>query len=83
MYAQKLANSVSVKNRRFKCRRCHNLVYPSERENWSDRMFRKAEKLWSRMGGRWGDKPKGMHWRTYNRLAEEARHHSDLWLYSE
>ncbi len=83
LYGQKLANGASVKNRRFKCRRCHNLVYPSQRETWRSRMFTKAEKLWGRIGGRWGGKPKGMHWRTYNRLADEAMHFRDLWLYGE
>ena len=83
LYGQKLANGASVKNRRFKCRRCHKLIYPSQRETWSDRMYRKAEKLWSRMGGRSGGKPKGMHWRTYNRLADEANYFCDLWLYGE
>ncbi len=83
LYGEKLANSTSVKNRRFKCRSCHNLVYPSQRETWSERMHRKAEKISRRMGGRWGDKPKGMHWRTYNRLADEAKHFRDLWLYGE
>ena len=83
IYGQKLENGASVKNRRFKCRRCHNLVYPSQRETWSDRMYRKAENLWNRMDGRSGGKPKGMHWRTYNRLADEANHFRDLWLYGE
>ena len=27
LYGQKLENGASVKNRRFKCRRCHNFVY--------------------------------------------------------
>ena len=46
-------------------------------------MYRKAENLWNRMDGRSGGKPKGMHWRTYNRLADEANHFRDLWLYGE
>ena len=83
LYGRKLANGASVKSRRFKCRRCHELIYPSQRETWRNRMFTKAEKLWGRMGGRSGGKPKGMHWRTYNRLADEAMHFRDLWLYGE
>ena len=83
LYGEKLANGASVKNRRFKCRRCHNLFYPSQRETWSDRMFRKSEKFWIRMGGWSGGKPKGMHWRTYNRLADKANYFHDLWLYGE
>ncbi len=73
--------AVSAKDRTFKCRRCHNLVYPSQREDWESRMLRKAHKMWIRVGGQNSDKPKGMHWRTYNRLVSEAQHFTELWYY--
>lgn len=58
----------------FACRQCYQLAYPSQRENIDDRATRQAEKIRTRMG--WepgilngeGLKPKGMHWRTFDRL---------------
>jgi len=58
----------------FACRHCNRLTYPSQRENAQDRAARRAEKIRNRLG--WeagslnppGDKPKGMHWRTFERL---------------
>ncbi len=56
------------------CRRCYRLAYRSERETADDRATRQADKLRDRLG--WepgilngkGGKPKGMHWRTFERL---------------
>jgi len=58
----------------FACRQCNHLAYASQREADDDRATRRADKLRNRLG--WlpgilngdGDKPKGMHWRTYWRL---------------
>jgi hypothetical protein len=58
----------------FACRHCHRLAYRSQREAPDDRATRRADKLRDRLG--WeagilngeGCKPKGMHWRTYERL---------------
>ena len=60
------------------CRRCHKLVYACQRESDSHGSIRGADGIRSRLG--WkpgianpeGDKPKGMHWRTFERL--KARH---------
>lgn len=60
----------------FACRHCHQLAYPSQREDASDRAARRAERIRHRLG--WepgilnpsGGKPKGMHWRTFERLEE-------------
>ena len=64
----------------FACRHCYRLVYASQREADDDRARRRAEKIRRRLG--WpagianpdGGKPKGMHWRTFERLtaAHEA-----------
>jgi hypothetical protein len=62
----------------FACRHCHRLAYPSQRETWDDRAARRADRIRARLG--WergilnakGLKPKGMHWRTFERL--EAEH---------
>ena len=58
----------------FACRHCYRLVYASQREAEDDRARRRAEKIRRRLG--WpagianpsGGKPKGMHWRTFERL---------------
>jgi hypothetical protein len=61
----------------FACRRCRDLAYPSQREPQHDRLLGRAQSLHVRLGGSGavGDglplKPKGMHWRTYERLSRQ------------
>jgi hypothetical protein len=58
----------------FACRRCYTLVYESQHESLHHRGLWKAQKIRMRLGGSpsmvegFPDKPKGMHWRTYDRL---------------
>jgi hypothetical protein len=58
----------------FRCQRCCRLPYASQQETVLDRANRKAFKLRRRLkdGGGIGDpiwdKPKGMHWSTFERL---------------
>lgn len=62
----------------FACRHCHQLAYPSQREGTGDRAARRAERIREILGwpggilegDGWG-KPKGMHWRSYQRLYSE------------
>ena len=62
----------------FACRHCHGLVYPSQQEAAPDRAARRCERLRARLGWKGGifdfpkGKPKGMHWRTYERLRRNA-----------
>jgi hypothetical protein len=64
--------------RYFLCRHCHNLGYACQREQMWDRKARRAGKIRRRLGGEAGiycsfpEKPKGMWWRTYERLARQA-----------
>ena len=61
----------------FACRHCHKLAYDCQRETDDDRAMRRADTIRRRLG--WeagianpeGGKPKGMHWRTYQRLITE------------
>lgn len=67
--------------RYFACRQCGGLGYATQKEGAGDRASTKADKLRKRMG--WeagilngnGEKPKGMHWKTYRRLKS---HHDAL-----
>jgi hypothetical protein len=61
-------------SRRFLSRRAFGLGYACQRVGRSDRLMRKARKLHRGLGGdgealgqEAPDKPKGMHWRTYER----------------
>ncbi len=61
----------------FACRRCYRLAYRCQRETPDDRAMRQADKIRQRLG--WdvgimnppGGKPKGMHWRTFDKLVAE------------
>ncbi len=67
----------------FACRHCNQLVYHSQRESTYVRAIRNAEKIRVKLD--WqpcilnlpGDKPKGMHWKTYLRLMTECRDHAN------
>jgi hypothetical protein len=58
----------------FACRKCHDLVYMSQSEADWDRALRKADYIRDALGWKadaangWGDKPKGMHWSTFETL---------------
>lgn len=58
----------------FACRHCHQLAYPSSREDAGDRAARRAERLRARLDWRsgilngQGDRPKWMRRRTFYRL---------------
>jgi len=64
----------------FACRCCCDLAYASQREPLYFRDLEKAQKIRMRLGGStvmseaFPDKPKGMYWRTYDRL----RHRHNL-----
>ncbi len=66
----------------FACRHCQGLAYRCQRETEHDRAARRADTIRRRLG--WepgilngnGWKPKGMHWRTFERL--ELEHDSQV-----
>ena len=62
----------------FACRHCYQLAYPSQREHFSDRKARRADRIREKLGWEpgilngtgWG-RPKGMHRKTFDRLCRE------------
>ena len=65
----------------YACRHCYQLAYQCQREVDFYRATRRADTLRNKLG--WSDgilsgtgvKPKGMHWRIYQRLCEEHNNH--------
>jgi hypothetical protein len=66
----------------FKCRRCRDLAYPSQSDGPTGRALRRAEKIRERLGWRpgvahgIGSKPKGMHWRTFERIVSKYQRYA-------
>lgn len=64
--------------RYYLCRHCYRLTYTCQREQIWDRKARRADKVRKRLGGSTGiyttfpAKPRGMWWRTYERLYTKA-----------
>ena len=60
--------------RYFLCRHCYDLSYQSQRDNKIYRALHRAQDIRRQLGGSanitqpFPEKPKGMHWRTYERL---------------
>ena len=74
---------------KFACRHCYRLAYASQQEALHHRGLGKAQKIRIRLGGSpnmleaFPEKPKGLHWRTYDRLRRAhdlAQEHSMIGL---
>jgi hypothetical protein len=71
---------------RFRCRNCHGLVYETQYEPPFARAATRALKIRKRLGGNGGiddffpEKPKGMHWKTYDRLRQEDEQLRNAWV---
>jgi len=72
----------------FLCRHCCELPYGSQQETAQDRHYRKVRKMRDRLGAShnltepiwpW-NKPKGMHWRTWERLRQQEEQAHQLVL---
>jgi hypothetical protein len=71
----------------FACRHCWGMAYASQNQNYYDNQSDKAFKLAHKLGhdgnamdGFYGEKPKGMHWRTYRRKVEEIEYATECGL---
>lgn len=64
----------------FASRQAYGMAYRSQSEPPEDRMGNRAHQLRRRLGGSAGfeqpypEKPKGMHWKTYNRICDEIEY---------
>lgn len=62
----------------YRCRKCWNLAYSSQHEGPSERALSQAQKFRRRLGGSeciddpFPEKPKGMHWSTFNALRKRC-----------
>jgi hypothetical protein len=69
-------------NNSWRCRHCYNLTYATRQVGLRFRLILKGQKVRERLGGDLGvanpfpDKPRGMHWRRYERL--RTRHDQAL-----
>ena len=73
--------------RRFRCRRCHRVRYASQSETRLDRAHRGMFKIVKRLDAEaecndLPEKPRRMHWRTYNRLVERYEHYDGQWAWA-
>lgn len=70
---------------KFFCRKCYRLQYRSQSEDFAQRAITRAQSVRKRLGGFEGiddpfpPKPKGMHWKTYNRLQEQDELAARMW----
>jgi hypothetical protein len=67
------------RGRYYGCRHCYQFSYESRNQNVTLRAIAKVQKIRRRLGGGasllelFPEKPRGMWWRTYRRLSEEAQ----------
>ena len=54
---------------RFACRKCQRIAYTSQSGSAMDRLMEKSHKLRARIAD---GRPKGMRWRTYDRICEQV-----------
>lgn len=78
VYCGRRVSKLYAGGRLFACRHCYNLAYQSQHELPHGRATLRTQKIRMKLGGSpslfdpFPDKPKGMHWKTYERLCIEA-----------
>lgn len=70
---------------RYRCRHCHRIAYRTQREKEHDRIQTRANRIRKKLGGEPGvemipRKPKGMHWKTYERYCAELHAADDAFV---
>lgn len=66
----------------FACRSCLDLAYSSQNEDLHYRLLHRAQKIHQKLGGSGCTfdpvaKPKGMHWKTYNKLIKKMNYYDN------
>jgi hypothetical protein len=85
-YCKSRVGVLYLGNSGLACRKCYRLAYPTESLTRRDRAMQQAYKANRRLGGcdndtyadSHVDKPKGMHWKTYNKLLAKRQNYSDI-----
>jgi hypothetical protein len=73
VYCGRLVTKLYGAGQLFACRHCYRLAYASQQESAHQRGLGKSQKIRMQLGGsanmleEFPNKPKGMHWRTYER----------------
>jgi hypothetical protein len=89
VYCGRSVAKLYIAGRLFACRHCYQLAYASQQEPARLRGLKKSQKIRMRLGGSgnmledFPEKPKGMHWRTYerwSRVHDLARERSTIGL---
>jgi hypothetical protein len=68
-----------LKNEHFLCRHCNDLTYACRNESEAFRLLRKVQRTNDRLLGPappnelLGSRPKGMHWKTYHKIAHRIK----------
>lgn len=75
---ERVAN-LYIKKRFFWCRKCNNLSYRSQQYSFYDRMRLMSDK-YERIATENGQKKKGMHWGTYERLMDKVEYYDNMSL---
>ena len=74
---QRRVAKIYLDNKKFICRKCHELVYVSQRRDQLDRIAIKLWKIRKKIGGGSNifepiyKKPKGMHWLTFKKIKDK------------
>ena len=76
----------SPHGQQWRCRTCYDLTYATRQASHRDRLLIKAQKIREQLGGspsmfdEFPARPKGMHWRRYNKLRQAHDQASDACL---
>jgi len=66
-----------LRHEKLSCRICHKLVYASERRDRGRGDLNRANHIYARIGGKYGEKPKYMRQKTYDRLRQQAKNYEN------
>jgi len=66
-----------LRHEKLSCRICHKLVYASEHRDRGRGDLNRSNNLYAKMGGKYGEKPKYMRQKTYDRLRQQAKYYEN------